>query len=143
VVIFMDFDQYLLAPREAARRSAITAVGKAGRLVGPRREGRGSVVLQTRRGGDPVVNALTYASFDEIIDEEVATTKLLELPPFGATAQVSGEVAQEFVAGLAGKDVSVHATPEGFEIRATEVSTLTKALREAPRPAGKLRIAVQ
>jgi primosomal protein N' (replication factor Y) len=143
VVIFMDFDQYLLAPREAARRSAITAVGKAGRLVGPRREGRGSVVLQTRRGGDPVVNALTYASFDEIINEEVATATLLGLPPFGATAQVSGDVAQEFVAGLAGKDVSVHATPEGFEIRATEVSTLTKALREAPRPAGKLRIAVQ
>ena len=41
VVIFVDFDQYLLAPRASARRSAITAVGKAGRLVGPRREGRG------------------------------------------------------------------------------------------------------
>ena len=39
VVIFVDFDQYLLAPRSSARRSAITAVGKAGRLVGPRREG--------------------------------------------------------------------------------------------------------
>jgi len=53
VVIFVDFDQYLLAPRESARRSALTAVAKAGRLVGARREGRGEVVIQTRRGNDP------------------------------------------------------------------------------------------
>ncbi len=30
VVIFVDFDQYLLAPSASARHSAITAVGKAG-----------------------------------------------------------------------------------------------------------------
>ena len=79
VVIFVDFDQYLLAPSASARRSAITAVGKAGRLVGPRREGRGAVVLQTRRGDDAVIDALVRANFDAIIDEDVQTARLLEL----------------------------------------------------------------
>lgn len=143
VVIFADFDQYLLAPRESARRSAITAVGKAGRLVGSRREGRGSVVLQTRRGDDVVVKALSDAHFEELIDEDVATAEVLGLAPFGATAHVSGDAAQEFVAGLHATQVMVQPTSEGFEIRAEEVSTLTRALRETPRPIGKLRIAVE
>ena len=75
VVIFADFDQYLLAPRESARRAAIHAVGKAGRLVGSRREGRGEVVLQTRRGDDAVIAALVRGPFDEIVDEDVATAR--------------------------------------------------------------------
>jgi primosomal protein N' (replication factor Y) len=143
VVIFVDFDQYLLAPRESARRSAIAAVGKAGRLVGPRRGGHGEVIVQTRRGEDPVVIALRHAHFEQIIEQDVATARLLGLPPYGAVAQVSGDGAPEFVDGLIGTDVSVHTTPGGFEVRAHEVSTLTRALREAPRPSAKLRIAVQ
>jgi primosomal protein N' len=143
VVIFADFDQYLLAPRASARRAAITAVGKAGRLVGSRREGRGSVVIQTRRSDDPVVKALEHARFDELIDEDVTTAQLLELAPYGAVARVSGDAAQEFVAGLNGANVLVQPTPEGFEVRARDVSMLTSTLREAVRPSGKLRIAVE
>ena len=143
VVIFVDFDQYLLAPRESARRAAITAVGKAGRLVGSRREGRGRVVLQTRRGEDPVVSALLRASFAEIVSDDVATAELLELAPYGATASVSGEGAALFVEGLSDQGVTVHATGDGYEVRSHDVATLTRALREAPRPAGKIRIAVQ
>jgi primosomal protein N' (replication factor Y) len=142
VVIFVDFDQYLLAPRESARRAAITAVGKAGRLVGSRREGRGHVVLQTRRGEDAVVDALLRASFDDIVREDVATAELLELPPYGAIATVSGEGAAQFVAGLSVPGVSVHATNEGFEVRSRDVAVLTSALREAPRPHEKIRLAV-
>jgi primosomal protein N' (replication factor Y) len=143
VVIFVDFDQYLLAPRASARRAAITAAGKAGRLVGSRREGRGSVLLQTRRSDDPVVTALQHARFEELIDEDVATAQILELAPYGATAHVSGDAAQEFVASLNGAGVIVQQTSEGFEVRAKEVSILTTALRAVPRPSGKLRIAVE
>ncbi len=142
VVIFVDFDQYLLAPRASARRSAITAVGKAGRLVGSRTERRGEVVLQTRRRNDPVVDALVHARFDELIADEIATARLLGLAPFGAEAEVSGEAAQAFVAQLK-NDVSVHPFAGGFTVRARDVATLTGALRAATRPAGKLRIAVQ
>lgn len=143
VVIFADFDQYLLAPRESARRSAIAAVGKAGRLVGSRREGRGVVVVQTRRGDDDVVLALRDANFDAIIEEDVATSKLLGLAPYGAQAEVSGAGAEEFVRELASSGVSVHPTPTGFLVRAPDSQSLSNALRNARRPSAKLRVAVQ
>jgi primosomal protein N' len=142
-VVFVDFDQYLLAPRESARRTAITAVGKAGRLVGSRRDGRGVVVVQTRRGDDDVVQALVNAEFDTIIRDDVATAKLLSLSPFGASADVSGEGAEAFVAGLSASLVSVDQTPTGYVVRAKEMATLTSALREAERPTQKFRVAVQ
>ena len=143
VVIFVDFDQYLLAPRESARRSAINAVGKAGRLVGSRGEGRGHVVLQTRRGDDAVIHALKSADFDAIIAEDIATAELLELSPYGASAEVSGEGAELFVEGLATSPVSVECTPTGYVVRASDVVILTNALRSVDRPAQKLRVAVQ
>jgi primosomal protein N' len=143
VVIFVDFDQYLLAPRESSRRAAVGAVGKAGRLVGSRREGRGLVVLQTRRGDDDVVRALTDGDFDAIIAEDVATARLLSLSPFGASAEVSGEGADTFVAGLPPSLVNVHQTPTGYVVRAKDVATLTSALRDVERPSQKFRVAVQ
>jgi primosomal protein N' len=144
VVIFADFDQYLLAPRESARRSAVHAVGKAARLVGSRREGRGQVVLQTRRGDDAVVRALVEAQFNEIVEEDVATARLLGLSPYGASAEVSGEGALEFVAGLSDQpQVSVEESTTGFVVRAPDVGTLSHALENAPRPSLKFRVAVQ
>jgi primosomal protein N' (replication factor Y) len=143
VVIFVDFDQYLLAPRESARRAAVIAVGKAGRLVGSRREARGEVVLQTRRGEDQVIAALEDASFDAVIEEDVATARLLALAPYGATAAVSGDAASAFVAQLVDPGLSTYQTPDGYVVRAMDVDTLTSALRAAPRPPGKLRIAVE
>jgi primosomal protein N' (replication factor Y) len=144
VVIFADFDQYLLAPRASARRSAINAVGKAARLVGSRREGRGQVVLQTRRGKDAVIDAVVHARFDEIIAGDVATARLLGLPPYGATAEVSGEGAAAFVESLKeSASLNVEETTEGFLLTAPDVTTLSLALRSAERPAHKFRVAVQ
>jgi primosomal protein N' len=143
VVIFVDFDQYLLAPRESARRAAVMAVGKAGRLVGSRREARGEVVLQTRRGDDQVIAALRDADFDAILAEDTATAQLLALAPYGAMAEVTGEAAGTFVAQLSGADVTTYETPDGYVVRARDIDTLTSALRSAPRPSGRLRIAVQ
>ena len=142
VVIFADFDQYLLAPRESARRSAITAVGKAGRLVGSRRDARGSVIVQTRRGDDVVIDALVTAHFDDLMREDVETAELLGLPPYGARAQVTGEGALDFIEGLRESDVSIVSAPSGYVVRANDVATLSSALRDAPRPASKFRVAV-
>jgi primosomal protein N' len=143
VVIFVDFDQYLLAPRESARRSAVTAVGKAGRLVGSRRDGRGHVVIQTRRGDDGVLEALHEANLESIIAGEVATAELLGLAPYGASAEVSGEGAEAFVNELGSDLVRVRSTPEGYVVRAKDAETLTSVLRGAARPPGKLRVAVE
>ena len=143
VVVFVDFDQYLLAPRASARRAGIHAVGKAGRLVGSRREARGRVVLQTRRGEDPVVVALTAADFGGVIAEDVATARLLGLPPFGAVAEVTGEGADAFVASVSSGLVSVTRTPGGYVVRAPNVATLSATLREIERPTSKVRVAVR
>jgi len=142
VVIFIDFDQYLLAPRESARRAAVTAVGKAGRLVGSRREGRGEVVLQTRRGEDPVTLALTSGDFAQLIRDDVETAELLELPPYGAVAEVTGEGAAQFLAGLDDPDVTVYPSPTGFTVRARDVTILSEALGALTRPSAKVRVAV-
>jgi len=142
VVIFVDFDQYLLAPRDSARRAAITAVGKAARLVGSRRDGRGLVVLQTRRGDDVVLRAIETASFDGIIEDDVETARLLGLEPFAASAEVTGEGAADFVAAMTDTSIEVIETPAGYSLRAKDVGTLTRALRETPRPSGKIRVAV-
>jgi primosomal protein N' len=142
VVIFADYDQYLLAPRESARRTAVAAVGKAGRLVGSRREGRGAVIVQTRRGDDAVLEALGDANFEALIADDVATAELLGLAPYGASAEVTGDGAESFVEGLTGAEVTVLSAPEGFVVRAKDVETLTSVLREAPRPATKFRVAV-
>ena len=143
LVIFADFDQYLLAPRDSSRREAVYAVGKAGRLVGGRQEGRGSVLLQTRRGEDPVVGALIRGNVDQLVTEDVQTARLLALPPFGALAHVSGDAAEAFVTSLDRGRVSVHRAPDGFTVRATDPMELSSTLRAAVRPSGKLRIAVQ
>jgi primosomal protein N' len=143
VVIFVDFDQYLLAPRASSRRSAIIAVGKAGRLVGSRREGRGAVVLQTRRGEDQVIDALVRGQFDEVVADEVATARALGLAPYGACAEVSGEGAAEFVEQLANAGLDVHRTASGYEVRTGDVATLTSALHDARRSVARLRVAVE
>ena len=142
-VIFVDFDQYLLAPRESARRDAATAVGKAGRLVGSRREGRGEVVLQTRRREDVVVTSVLRGDVTPIIEEDVETARLLGLAPFGALANLSGEGAAEFVQVLHDPGLTVSETASGFTLRAPNVESLTGALAQAPRPTGRLRVAVQ
>ncbi len=142
LVIVADVDQYLLAARASARRDVVYAVGSAGRLVGSRREGRGRVVIQTRRGDDPVLDALVRADFDALVNEERATARVLGLAPYGAVAEITGPGALEFVAGLAGSPWRLSATPEGFVVRGADPEQLGRALRSLPRPAARVRIAV-
>ena len=142
VVVFVDFDQYLLAPRASARREAIIAVGKASRLVGARGVGRGPVVVQTRRGDDPVLGALVDGDFERIIADDLEVARLLELPPFGASATVSGPGAAQFVSGLSGEGVNVEESAHGYHLRARDVDVLTEALRATPRPVLRIRVAL-
>jgi primosomal protein N' (replication factor Y) len=141
VVIVADLDQYLLAPRAAARRAAVVAIGKSGRLVGSRRDGRGAVLAQTRRGDDPVVSALLRGDVTALVEEDVATARLLGLPPFGALAEVSGEGAADFVAQI-GDRLDVAASGDAFTLRASDAAALGDALASVERPPGRFRVAV-
>ena len=91
-----------------------------------------------------MIAALVEARFDEIVDEDVATARLLGLAPYGASADVSGEGALDFVATLRDDpSVTVEESAAGFIVRAADVDTLARALHDAPRPSEKFRVAVQ
>jgi len=142
VVIFVDYDQYLLAPRTEARRQAIDAVAKAARLVGARRDGRGAVVVQTRRD-DEVLEVLRSGDVAPLRHDDMETAEILGLPPFGAMAELSGEGAAEFLASLTTDGLRV-ATKDGVTtLRASSIETLCDALSRGVRGNGKLRVAVR
>jgi hypothetical protein len=86
---------------------------------------------------------LERGNFDALIAEDVETAKVLDLPPYGALATVTGEGANAFVTSLTSPSISVHAVGQGFILRAKDVDALTLALRGAHRPPGRLRVAVE
>ena len=143
VVIFVDFDQYLLAPRDSARRSALNAVAKAGRLVGSRKDAKGEVVLQTRRSQDIVLRSLQSLDFVELMKEDDLDSQVLKLPPYGAVASVSGESAEAFVKEFSDPRVTIHQSGDTFELRSESFDVLCNALKEVERPSGKFRVAVK
>jgi primosomal protein N' len=142
VVIFVDFDQYLLAPRDSATRSAVLAVGKAGRLVGARSEGRGSVIVQTRRGQDAVLSAVTNGDVLPLVEEDVATARILGLAPFRGHAVVSGEGAKAFVGSLVSEGITPTVSDDGIELWSSSTQELCDGLATGVRSTGKLRLAV-
>lgn len=142
VVIFVDFDQYLLAPRASAKHQALVAVAKAGRLVGPPALGRGRVVIQTRRGHDAVVAGLEAGDLSAIIAEEQETAEVLGLAPYRARALLSGEGAAAFAASLPAM-VRTRVQGDQVLVDAPNHQVLSEALAEGVRPASRVRIAVE
>lgn len=141
VVIFVDADQYLTAPRSTARRAFVDAVGRAGRLVGARREGRGTIVVQTRRPDDPVIAAVVSEDLSLLSTEEDETAQVLGLAPYAARAVVSGEGAADFVATV--PTVTARETSDGFVLSAPSIDALVAALSTVPRPPAPIRVSVE
>ena len=142
VVIVADFDEYLLAPRASARRDALRAIARAGRLVGSRAEARGRVVIQTRRGDDAVVRAALLGDPSAVRAAEDEDARELGLPPYGWSASLRGPGADAFVSMLDSQRVRVRRDRDDFQVHASDVATLVEELARHPRPPG-LRIAVE
>lgn len=138
VVVFLDFDQELLAPRLRAAEQALALLARAARMVRGR---AGRVVVQTRLPDHVVLQAARRADPALVAEAELAQRRELGLPPFSAVAKITGPGAAEFVAGL-GPGVSVAATPDRHLLRAPDTRTLCDALAEAPRPAARVRVEV-
>ena len=140
VVVFLDFDQELLAPRFRANEQAMALIVRAARLVGPRSVG-GRVMLQTRIGDHEVLNAALHADPDRLVVVERSRREALGLPPFTALAVISGQSAALFVAGIAKGVVTVSGPDDGrWMVSAPTHEDLSTALGAVKRPPGRLRI---
>jgi primosomal protein N' (replication factor Y) len=143
VVVFLDFDQELLAPRYRAAEEALTLLIRAARVVGPR-SGGGRVLVHTRLPQHETVQAALHGDPDRLVARERTRRELLRYPPFAAVAVVSGAAAPSFVTSFGRPDaVDVLGPTDGeWLLRAATHQPLLDALAATPRPSGRLRIAV-
>jgi primosomal protein N' (replication factor Y) len=142
-VVFLDFDQELLAPRYRAAEEALALLIRAARLVGPR-SGGGRVVVQTRLPQHETIQTALHGDPDRLVAREQARRSLLQYPPYAAVAVVSGIAAPAFVDALGqplGVDV-LGPTDGTWMLRAASHELLLDTLAATPRPSGRLRVAV-
>lgn len=140
-VVFLDFDQELLAPRYRAAEQAMALIARAARLVGS----EGVVLLQTRTPDHRSIRAATQSNPAAFSVEEEQTRAAARWPPTTALAEISGAVAPAFVEPLLDRlDIDILGPrPDGrYLIRADSPEDLATVLAEAKRPKGRLRVAV-
>ena len=94
-VVFLDIDQEISAPRYRAAEITLSLVVHAARLVARKRSGSsnksdGLVMIQTMLADHALLRGLASHDLTEFVDEEMSRRKLMQLPPYGALAQVSG-----------------------------------------------------
>lgn len=145
VVIFLDFDQELLAPRVRVAEQAMALLVRAARLVGGR-DGGGRVVVQTRLARHEVLDAALHADPRRLVGPERAKRELLRFPPACALAVVSGAAAPAFVdrlmATTADRTEVLGPIDGRYLVRAADHRMLTSAINATERPPGRLRIEV-
>ena len=143
VVVFLDFDQELLAPRYRAGEEAMAMLIRASRLVGAR-SGGGRVLVQTRMPDHEVLGAARHADSRRLAISDLDTRRILSQPPISAWAIVSGKAGGEFVERLGKPDgVEVVGTADGrWRIRSSDRELLLDALGAVERPGGRLRVEV-
>ncbi len=138
-VVFVDFDQELLAARVSAGEESLALLAHAARLVGGR---AGRVLVQTRLPDHPAVRAALLADPGILAAAERDTRTTLRLPPVTAIATASGPEAGAYVAGLAPPLEVLGPNRDEWLVKAPDAPTLADGLAAAPRPAGRLRVAV-
>ena len=140
VVVFLDMDSELLAPRYRAHEQALALLARASRLVGGRGDGR--VYVQTRLPDHEVLRAAALGDPARLVEPELARRRIHRFPPVSAMAAVSGPVGAEYVDGLRGIDgVDIGGTDPAM-VRALDASALADALAAVIRPKGRLRVEV-
>ena len=94
-VVFLDIDQEISALRYRAAEITLSLVVHAARLVARKRSGSsnrsdGLVMIQSMLADHSLLRGLASHDLNEFVDEEMSRRKLMQLPPFGALAQLSG-----------------------------------------------------
>ncbi len=144
LVVFVDLDSELSAPRYQANEAALALLARASRVVRGRIDD-GRVLVQTRQPDHPVLGAAVASDPARLADTDSQMRSDLALPPFAALAQVSGEAAPAFVdgvRGVLGVEVMGPDNHDAFLVSAPDHQTLCDALVRVERPSGRLRVAV-
>jgi primosomal protein N' (replication factor Y) len=149
VVVFLDFDAELLAPRFRAGEQALWLLARAARLVGPRSAG-GRLLVQTRLPRHEVIEAAVRADPGLLAEAERPRRKLLDLPPYAALARLTGDPAALAAAAhalrSAGRGIGISGrNADAVLVRAPSAETLADVLASAMavgRAAGRLRAEV-
>ncbi|MEE9415414.1 MAG: hypothetical protein V3V01_09030 [Acidimicrobiales bacterium] len=142
-VVFLDFDQELAALRYRASEQAFGLLIRAARLLGVRSAG-GRMLIQTRKPEHEVLVAAAKADPSYLSEAGQRRRRSLQLPPFSAMATISGQAAAEFVDNLDDDDSVQLLGPldDRWLVKAPDHGVLSKYLRTASRPSGRLRIEV-
>lgn len=146
VVVFLDIDAELLAPRFRASEQALSLVAHGARLV-TGGSTSGEVVIQTSVPQHEVMVGLVSADLTPHVAAETERRQRLRLPPFGALAEISGAGAPDLAAQLAvSLLVQVAISEDRTLVRAASWDALSEALTAAlaatVRPKVRARIAV-
>ena len=143
VVVFLDFDQELLAMRQRAAEQAMAMISQAARLVGGRGSG-GRVVVQTRQPEHEVILAAGRGDPSLVAVAERDRRRPLRLPPYGAQVSISGEGAAALIDSFGTvKGVQVRGPLDGrWLLRAESHTPILDRLAEIERPAARVRIDV-
>ena len=143
-VVFLDFDNELLAARQRAASQALGMLARASHLLGGR--SGGPLIVQTRQPQHPVVQAAMRADPAIVSDGESERCRELGLPPHSAQAAVSGAGGEAFadaIRSAAGSRVQVRGPLRGrYLLRADTHDTLLRVLAAVPRPAQRVRVEV-
>ena len=94
-VVFLDIDQEISAPRYRAAEITLSLVVHAARLVARKTSGQskssdGLVMIQSMLADHALLRGLAVHDLSEFVHDEMARRQLMQLPPYGALAQVSG-----------------------------------------------------
>lgn len=144
VVVFLDFDQELHAPRYRAAEQAMWLLVRAARTIG-RRRAQGRLLIQTRTPDHRVLQAAVTADPSRMVEEEAALRKALGFPPEGALAEFGGPGAAEFAAAIEPEpNVMILGPREDgrYLLRTENPDQLAEILAATPRPKERIRIAV-
>ena len=142
VVVFLEFDSEMLAPRFRAAEQSLALIVRAARLAP-------EVLVQTFVPDHPVLLAAAQGDPEVVTEIERDRRRRLGLPPFGALALVSGTGADLVVGQLplgdGGIEVGEVDGHDGsrYLARAADWTALGTALNAAERPPGaRIRVEV-
>ena len=144
LVVFADFDQELLAKRYRCEEQALSKLVKAIRLVNRRSGDSENVVVQSRQPNHPFFGVLRKGGIEAWCDKESNRRAIIQYPPFGHFAVISGPGSEEYIAEVATQgNLEVLGPNDGaWLVKSLRMEDLSEALSKIPRPKKRLRLAI-